>query len=205
MLLTFLLATTPTQTLIDKLGDPTYTVRARAYSDLEFMDVEALPELKANIFHSDPEVKYSVRKLITKLVNPTISHKDLPELAFVDEKYRYIPCFDLLSPFNIGFWDLFTELRTRVTEHNNSQRQPSDAQVALFGMVNIDLYYGDREDPETFGLLMLVSELRWQGKTLAEVDQIIEDARASQRNSYEKNRSVPDSEDYKDLGVGLIK
>jgi hypothetical protein len=202
MLLTFLLTATPTQTLIDKLGDAAYSVRARAYSDLEFMDVEALPELKANIFHSDPEVKYSVRKLITKIVNPTISRKDLPELCFVDEKYRYIPCLDLLSPFNISYWDLFTELRTTVAEYNNTQKKPSDAQVALFGMVNIDLYYGDREDPETFGLLMLVSELRWEGKTLDEIYTIIENARAAQRNAYSRNRTT---EDEGHPGFGLFK
>ncbi len=203
MILTFLLTATPTQTLIDNLGDATYSVRARAYSELEFMDVEALPELKANMYHSDPEIKYSIRRLLNKIVSPPISDKDLPDLCFVDEKYRYIPYMDLLSPIGIGLWDLFTELRTTVVEHNNSQRAPSDAQVALFGMVGIKLDYGDREDPETFGLLMLISELRWEGMTLDNVYKLIEETKAAQRNSYQRNRT--ESEDYMNLGVGLIK
>lgn len=203
MLLTFLLTATPTQALIDKLGDPTYTVRARAYSDLEFMDVEALPELKANMSHADPEIKYSIRRLLNKIVNPNIETKALPELAFVDEKYRYIPYMDLLSPIGIGLWDLFTELRTTIAEHNNTQKRPSGAQVFLFGMVGVGIDYSEMQDPETFSVLMLVSELRWDGKTLDEIDKIIGDAKIAQKNSYSRNRSNTENED--DPGVGLIK
>ncbi len=204
-LLTFLLATTPTQTLIDKLGDPTYSVRARAYAELEHLDVEALPELKANMGHADPEIKYSIRRLLNKIVHPNIETKSLPEIWFVDEQYRYIPYMDILSPFGIGYHDLYTELVTTIEEYNKTQRKPSDAQVALFGMVGINLDYGDMQDPGTYSVLMLMSELRWEGKTMDDIYKIIEDAKAAQRNSYQKNRSVPDSEDYKDLGVGLIK
>lgn len=204
MILTFLLTATPTQTLIDKLGSYSYADRTSAYNELVSMDVKALPELKANMKHPDIEIRLTVRRLLNKIVNPDLSDLSLPDIYYADDKYRYIPYIDLLSPFSIGYWDYFEELRNTAYDEIYRIEKPSEAQTFLFGLVGI---YAKRErtyDHNVCAFAMLISDLRWDGMSLEDVRTLTKRWRKAQDEHYKPARL--DSEEEKDApNFGILK